>query len=261
MGEYCKQDVLVNMKLWSAISETFNEDAHELEDRFDNIIRRQEKEGVTFDEDAAKRLHAELIGEKAEMEATLQEIFPPQEEPMKTPQYYYHKVTKQKYKRKKDYTNKDTFNLIAGPLKVRKIPFNPGSRLQIANALKAMYGWQPTELTGDGRPRVDEAVLSSLDYPEAKILTRYLTIIKRLGQLSDGKRGLRLSVMARFMAESTPSAPYLQDAPTPDPTLVKYHLLDLFGEKSAEPCSPLPMVKSWSAAICLVWNCDALLTI
>ena len=62
MGEYCKQDVLVNMKLWSAISETFNEDAHELEDRFDNIIRRQEK-GVTFDEDAAKRLHAELIGE------------------------------------------------------------------------------------------------------------------------------------------------------------------------------------------------------
>ena len=187
MGEYCKQDVLVNMKLWSAISETFNEDAHELEDRFDNIIRRQEKEGVTFDEDAAKRLHAELIGEKAEMEATLQEVFPPQEEPMKTPQYYYHKVTKKQYKRKKDYTNKDTFNLIAGPRKVRKIPFNPGSRLQIANALKAMYGWKPTELTGDGRPRVDEAVLSSLDYPEAKVLTRYLTIIKRLGQLSDGK--------------------------------------------------------------------------
>ena len=187
MGEYCKQDVLVNMKLWAVISETFNEDAHELEDRFDNIIRRQEKEGVTFDEDAAKRLHAELIGEKAEMEATLQEVFPPQEEPMKTPQYYYHKITKKQYKRKKDYTNKDTFNLIAGPLKVRKIPFNPGSRLQIANALKAMYGWQPTELTGDGRPRVDEAVLSSLDYPEAKILTRYLTIIKRLGQLSDGK--------------------------------------------------------------------------
>ena len=44
---------------------------------------------------------------------------------MKTPQYYYHKVTKEQYKRKKDYTKKDTFNLIAGPRKVRKIPSTP----------------------------------------------------------------------------------------------------------------------------------------
>ena len=49
-----------------------------------------------------------------------------------------------------------------------------------------MYGWEPKEFTPDGKPRVDEAVLASLDYEVAKVLSRYLTIQKRIGQLADG---------------------------------------------------------------------------
>lgn len=187
MGQYCIQDVKVTQELWRAISQTFNEDVYLLEEDFRQVILEQEAVGVAFDENAAFKLHAELIAEKAEIENKMQEIFPAQMEPMKTPEYYFDPEDGTRYTKKKDAPTKLHKKLVAGPLKVRFVPFNPGSRLQIANALKAMYGWKPTEMTGDGRPRVDEAVLSSLDYPEAKVLCRYLMITKRLGQLSDGK--------------------------------------------------------------------------
>ena len=41
-------------------------------------------------------------------------------------------------------------------------------------------------MTPNGKPRIDEAVLNKLDYPEAKIFGEYLMLGKRLGQLSDG---------------------------------------------------------------------------
>ena len=187
MGLYCVQDVKVTQELWRAISQTFNEDVYLLEVDFQKVILEQEAVGVAFDENAAFKLHAELIEEKAKIEDQMQEIFPAQMEPMKTPEYYFDPDDGTRYAKKKDAPTKLHKRLVAGPPKVRFVPFNPGSRMQIANALKSMYGWKPTELTGDGRARVDEAVLSSLDYPEAKVLCRYLMITKRLGQLSDGK--------------------------------------------------------------------------
>ena len=187
MAEYCRQDVRVNLELWKKIEADFKPDVYAVERDFRDIILEQEANGVAFDEQAAYKLHSELIGEKVTMEAELQEIFPAQDEPMKTPQYYIDTETKERYVRKKDAPYPVQKRLKAGPLRRRAVPFNPGSRLQIANALIKMYGWKPTELTGDGRPKVDESVLSALPYPEAKVLSRYLTIGKRIGQLSEGR--------------------------------------------------------------------------
>lgn len=187
MATYCQQDVRVNTKLWHLIEDTFNEDVYQMERDFREIILEQEAVGVEFDEEAAFTLHAALIGEKTKIESKLQEIFPAQEEPMKTPQFYTDPETSAKYVRKKDAPYNIQRRLIPGPLKKRVVPFNPGSRMQIANALIKQYGWKPTEMTGDGRAKVDEAVLADLPYPEAKVLSRYLTICKRIGQLSDGK--------------------------------------------------------------------------
>ena len=119
---------------------------------------------------------------------------------MKTPQYYIDVDTGDKYPKKKDAPSYSVMKrLTPGPLKKRVVPFNPGSRLQIANALIKMYGWKPVEMTGDGRPKVDESVLARLDYPEAKLLSRYLTICKRIGQLSEGKESwLRASLHGRI---------------------------------------------------------------
>ena len=225
MGDYCIQDVMVTRALWKEITKTFKEDVYCLEEDFREVILDQEAVGVTFDEDAAFKLHAELVGTKAKIEAGLQEIFPPQTEPMKTPQYYFDPDTDQRYARKKDAPVKLHKKLVAGPLKMRVVPFNPASRMQIAEALKQMYGWEPTELTGDGRARVDEAVLSSLEYPEAEVLAKYLMIIKRLGQLSDGKESWirlckdgrihgRVDTMGTISSRCSHSRPNLAQVPS-----------------------------------------------
>src|SRR5690606_12207499 len=49
-----------------------------------------------------------------------------------------------------------------------------------------LKGWKPTELTPSGKPKVDETILEALPYPEAKELSRYMLIQKRIGQLAEG---------------------------------------------------------------------------
>jgi DNA polymerase I-like protein with 3'-5' exonuclease and polymerase domains len=74
--------------------------------------------------------------------------------------------------------------------KVQVVEFNPSSRQHIAKVLKEKHGWQPQEFTAKGEAKVDDDVLASLDYPEAKLLAEYFLIQKRLGQLVEGGEGL-----------------------------------------------------------------------
>ena len=46
-------------------------------------------------------------------------------------------------------------------MKVKEVPFNPSSRMHIAQKLKDKYDWQPEEFTPDGKPKVDETVLEN----------------------------------------------------------------------------------------------------
>lgn len=165
LREYCKQDVRVTIALHKHLMShpamPLALDACELEHNFAEIIRKQERNGFPFDVKAAQTLHGDLLKASLDIEQQLQVAFPP-------------------------ITIKRTSPKTGKPLKAKVEVFNPGSRLQIAQRLMDRYGWTPTELTPDGKPRVDEAVLSSLDYPEAKLLSDYLTIQKRLGQLADG---------------------------------------------------------------------------
>ena len=47
-------------------------------------------------------------------------------------------------------------------------------------------GWKPKDFTPDGKPKVDESILSTLDYPEAKLLSEHFLIAKRIGMLAEG---------------------------------------------------------------------------
>jgi DNA polymerase I-like protein with 3'-5' exonuclease and polymerase domains len=69
-------------------------------------------------------------------------------------------------------------------LKDKVTIFNPGSRKQIAQRLGDKYGWRPP-ITEKGNPKVDEAVLRELKFPEAETLIRYFDITKLQGQVSD----------------------------------------------------------------------------
>ena len=100
---------------------------------------------------------------------------------MKAPEFWVDPLNDTKYPFKKDAPKTIQSRLLRGKPRVKEIPFNPTSRLHIAHNLI------PIEFTTEGRPKVDESILSKLEYPEAEVLVRYLTIMKRLGQLADGK--------------------------------------------------------------------------
>jgi DNA polymerase I-like protein with 3'-5' exonuclease and polymerase domains len=188
MAEYCKQDVRVTQSLWAKIKkENPPESPTVREHDFAAAIAQQERNGFAFDVAEARKLHASLLSEKDSLHRKLQSLFPEQIIRMKTPSYYYDPVTDIRYTRKKDAPAALRKGLLHGAIKVKRIPFNPGSRDQISKGLIDKHDWIPVTFTNEGKPKVDESVLSSLSYPEAKELVRYLTITKRLGQLADGQ--------------------------------------------------------------------------
>lgn len=175
MLEYCRQDVVVNKRLFSKIeSKKYSEDAIKLEHEVHHHLLVQEYLGFPFDEQAGWKLYGELSNRRTEIEAELQEVFLPWREETE----FIPKVNNKKL----GYVKGEPF------IKVKETVFNPCSREHIARALRERYDWQPAEFTETGLAKVDETVLSTLNYPEAKLLSEYLMLQKRLGQLGEGKQ-------------------------------------------------------------------------
>jgi len=187
MGEYCQLDVEITRRLYHHLIPLVPSPALRIEHDFAALIDKQVSNGFCFDVDAAVSLYSELLVLKEGLEEELQSIFPPQEIKMKTYQYWEDPDTGDQYRIKGEAKPAKVRNrLVPGPRKVKQVPFNPGSRVQIAHAFVEKYGWKPKEYTPDGRAKVDETVLGSLEYPEAGILGKYLLVAKRLGQLAEG---------------------------------------------------------------------------
>ena len=173
MLDYCVQDVAVTFNLWQLIAtQNYPESALLLEHDFALAINRQIRSGVPFDLDAALDLVDELRAKETELEAKLREIFPP----IKHEHVFVPKVnnTKRGYVKGQPFT------------KVSYEEFNPGSREQIVDRLGSKYGWKPEKFTEKGNPIVNDEVLEQLPYPEAKALTEYMLVKKRLGQIASG---------------------------------------------------------------------------
>ena len=175
MQSYCKQDVAVTVALWQTIlDKQWPEESIELEHQFQEIIFKQEQAGYCFDVDRARELYATLAKRRAELEPLLQEAFPPIE--IKTP--FIPKANNSKLGYRKGVPT----------YKVKIEEFNPNSDTQISRRLKDKYGWKPTEFTPKGQPKVSEEILSHLQYPEIPLLTEYMMIQKRIGQVAEGKQ-------------------------------------------------------------------------
>jgi DNA polymerase I-like protein with 3'-5' exonuclease and polymerase domains len=176
MQDYCEQDVEVTEALWlKCVEKNYAEEAIHLEHDFATIIAMQEEHGVHFDVPAAEKLYVELAGKRATMLNDLQSIFQP----------WWTRDGKGETTPKRD-NSKLGYTEGAPFTKVKLVAFNPASRKHIANRFKRIYGWQPKEFTETGEPKVDEDVLSSLSFPEAKPLAEYFLIQKRIGQLAEG---------------------------------------------------------------------------
>jgi len=217
MQDYCVQDVEVTTQLWDKLNRKgFSAESVNLEHDVRRIISRQERYGFLFDNKAAVELLGILSQEKADLEKQLQAAFRPwfRDLGRKTPtakrrvsQSHLPAIGVETDRKGKPKLNKKTglpipiypkceFSPDAPYTEIKLVPFNAGSRLDIADRLKKLRGWKPKEFTADGHAKVDEEVLSSLPYPEAKLLTRYLLVQKRLGQLADGKEAWLKNVKA-----------------------------------------------------------------
>lgn len=174
MQHYCEQDVEVTDRLWKLIeSKDYSARAIELEHGVQWVVSEQEGRGFGFNRTAAVHLYQRLVERRLELEAELQDAFPPWEEELGE---FIPKVNNKK------------LGYVKGVpvMKTKEMVFNPGSRQHIAKRLIAIRGWKPKEFTNDGHAKVDEAVLSSLSYPEAKLMSEYLMIQKRIGMLAEG---------------------------------------------------------------------------
>lgn len=165
MQTYCEGDVKVSDALYKyMISQDADPRSLELEHEFAIVMSKQEQFGFPFNEKAAFALVNTLKAERSEIDDQLQEVFPP--------------IVESRVSAK---TGK--------PLKSKVTVFNPASRQQTADRLRALYPEITFASTDKGNPKVDDDVLEALGdrFPEAKILARYQLLNKRIGQISDGK--------------------------------------------------------------------------
>ena len=161
MEDYCQRDVEVVHRLFMKFADDIQgnpdifEKAIELELSMQDLTESMTYRGFYFNREEAEKLYARLLAKKDQLSEELKELFPPKEIALKT--------------------------------KTKLVPFNPGSRNQIAERFAAK-GWEPKEFTPNGRPMINEPVLEALevDYPEAKALKEYLLVQKRIGQLAEG---------------------------------------------------------------------------
>ena len=195
MLEYCVQDVLVNVKLHDKINaEKYSQDAMDLEHEIHRICLEQEQFGFPFHEEKAAALYAKLSARRNELKQLMVDAFEP--------------------------------NVIKLKTKTKVLPFNPSSRQQIADRLQRR-GWKPTAFTESGQVIVNEPALKEIEdtIPEAKLLLEYLMLVKRIGQLAEGKNGwLKLSKNGRIhystntlgavTGRATASRPNVQQVPS-----------------------------------------------
>ena len=175
MQDYCKLDVEVTSELYNLIlKQNYSPEAIDLEHNFAECIIRQEAHGFSFDVASAKKLYASLANRRLELEAILASAFPNWKKFVGT------------FRPKRDNKTKG-YKKGVSIKRYKEQTFNPNSRDHISDRLIAR-GWKPKVFTPDGKPKVDETVLSSLPYKEAKILSEHFTIQKRIAQLAEGKQ-------------------------------------------------------------------------
>lgn len=206
MEDYCAQDVEVTYRLYQHFTaKNYSDTAIKLEHAFKRIIVQQERHGFRFDLAAAEKLTGQLQSLRLGLTEELQQVFPPRVEVMKTPEFYVGWVGKYPTIKAALAAGEARKHIRPGPPRKKLHPFNPGSRAQIAERLIEKYGWKPRKYTEpsknfpNGQVQIDEAVLESLPYPEAKLLNKYLLVGKTLGQLAEGDNAcLKLQVNGRI---------------------------------------------------------------
>jgi DNA polymerase I len=182
MLDYCIQDVRLNLKLLPVLRDQFPQwkasngwDAAYVEMRFAGQLEDMQERGVCLDPVAGDALLYKLVDRREILADEIQAAFPPRKE-----MYAVNKKTGKQTKRHCPVRN----TMVDHKL----VPFNPGSRQQLAHRLRQTRGWVPKELTSKGNPVMQERVLLDLAecYPEVALVAEWLIVNSRIAILSEG---------------------------------------------------------------------------
>ncbi len=153
MLDYCKQDVEITHAVYNELkkeSKGFTKESIDLEHDIRLILDQQEKNGFAFNIRKAQELLAKLKDDIYDLEQWSLEEFEPTIVEMKT--------------------------------KTKEIPFNIGSRQQIADRLMKR-GWKPKQFTDKDNIIINETVLKTIKEPELKLtaerFAKYFLLQKR----------------------------------------------------------------------------------
>ena len=163
MLEYCENDVELNYKLYCKLLEAnFSDESVQLEHEIHTICLKQTDNGFPFDVGKATKLYAKLAEKRDRLQKELKEVFGSW-------------IVDEGERKNGTYS------------KIKIVDFNPNSRKHIAKRLTELRGWKPKEFTPTNEPKVDEEILSKLDYPEAQLMAEAFRVNKLIAQLSEGK--------------------------------------------------------------------------
>jgi DNA polymerase I-like protein with 3'-5' exonuclease and polymerase domains len=200
LAVYCERDIDVTALLYEyLIAETsaqkFSQQSVKLEHSVAVCISKQERNGFKLDTPHAISLLTLLRGKLDGLYEAMQERWPP---------YDVERVSEKTGK----------------PLKPARIVFNPGSRQQIGEKLIEL-GWKPATFTPTGQPIVDEGSLDGCNLQEAKLISEYLMLQKRIAQIEswlealgdDGRVHGRVTTNGAVTGRATHSSPNLAQIP------------------------------------------------
>ena len=195
MLEYCKNDVLLNTKVYEALkveSRGFTPQSVQIEHAVAKIIDEQRSNGFVLDVEKVMGLMAMFETKLHDLEQEVQEEFKPVVvTQILTPKFTatgaVAKTATDQHGKGTRLTDleyeKLTLDVNCKPIaRKTEIPFNLGSRKQIGEYL-IRFGWNPNKHTPTGQPIVDEATLNRVkNIPQAAMIAKYLMLQKRLAQ-------------------------------------------------------------------------------
>ena len=180
MLKYCIQDVAVNTRLYHKLqSMELNEQILHLEFEAKAICLQQTKDGFVFGKEKALLLQDRLekIQEKLQDEIK-SKLGGPFIIPLEV------KVPK----RTINYKDVTRGNTVVGCAytKIKIKEFNPTSRHDVTTRLIERFNWKPKEFGTDGKPTLNEEILSGSKIEVCATISKLFVIQKRLGMLSQG---------------------------------------------------------------------------
>ncbi len=186
MVDYCLRDTKITTKVFKImIQKQLSKDALQLEYEIKRHCTVQEQNGWLFDEKGAIEILQEINEDLRKAEEEVHKKFKP------LPVWKSKTPVKNRFK--KDFTRTRGYQAEVdlqchtneeGEYGYWHYPeLNLGSRQQVGRHL-VHYGWKPEVFTDTGKPKVDESTLKDVDLPEAKLISRYLMLQKRQGQVN-----------------------------------------------------------------------------